>query len=377
MPLLDVLDSRMAADAQDRHPSDPAPGPADARLARGAPDPAGAIWQDGAFRRDNRSNSQQCWPQGPLSSLRGVATGDEGSDPGDEIDADDADASEPSETPSEAPERTARWRPSRRIVIGAVVVLAVALGAVVFLLPSESRTEQLRSAPDKALDQDFASAAMRASLVQPDGSSKFTDSTAEFDVENDKAHGTLPDVIEPGDLELVSEGTTLFLSIPVRLQDDFDGARWVQVDAGTTSAAQGAGLAPIPDPATVLFALKGVTGDISKGETTVFEGAQVTEFSGTISTDEMAKHVGDDREASVRALASISKTFDFQAALDGDGLPRRVRLSIEFDEGTVVTDLVMSGYGAPVLIGIPPDDAVVPAADFTEALEMVGSSQPG
>lgn len=49
MPLLDVLDSRMAADAQDRHPSDAGPGPA---VAHGASDPAGAIWQDGAFRRD-------------------------------------------------------------------------------------------------------------------------------------------------------------------------------------------------------------------------------------------------------------------------------------------------------------------------------------
>jgi phosphoadenosine phosphosulfate reductase len=52
MPPLDVLDSRMAADEQVRHPSDAVPGPVDARLARGAPDPAGAIWQDGAFRRD-------------------------------------------------------------------------------------------------------------------------------------------------------------------------------------------------------------------------------------------------------------------------------------------------------------------------------------
>lgn len=52
MPLLDVLDSRMAADEQDRHPSDAVPGSVRARLARGTPDPAGAIWQDGAFRRD-------------------------------------------------------------------------------------------------------------------------------------------------------------------------------------------------------------------------------------------------------------------------------------------------------------------------------------
>jgi phosphoadenosine phosphosulfate reductase len=52
MLLLDVLDSRMVADAQDRHPSDAARGSADARHARGTPDPAGAIWQDDAFRRD-------------------------------------------------------------------------------------------------------------------------------------------------------------------------------------------------------------------------------------------------------------------------------------------------------------------------------------
>ena len=51
MPPLDVLDSRMAADAQDRHPSAAVPGPADARHS-GAPDPEGPIWQDGAFRRD-------------------------------------------------------------------------------------------------------------------------------------------------------------------------------------------------------------------------------------------------------------------------------------------------------------------------------------
>ena len=52
MPPLDVLDRRMAADERDRHSSDVVSGPADARLASGAPDPAGPIWQDGAFRRD-------------------------------------------------------------------------------------------------------------------------------------------------------------------------------------------------------------------------------------------------------------------------------------------------------------------------------------
>ena len=52
MPPLDVVDRCMAADEQDRHSSDVVTDPADARLASGALDPAGPIWQDGAFRRD-------------------------------------------------------------------------------------------------------------------------------------------------------------------------------------------------------------------------------------------------------------------------------------------------------------------------------------
>ena len=54
MPPLDVLDSRMAADEQDQHPS--------------AVDSAGAIWQDGAFRRDIwvKADATSDLPDGPV-----------------------------------------------------------------------------------------------------------------------------------------------------------------------------------------------------------------------------------------------------------------------------------------------------------------------
>jgi uncharacterized protein (DUF934 family) len=54
MPPLDVLDSRMAADEQDRHPF--------------AADPAGAIWHDGAFRRDPWAtvDATSSLPDGPV-----------------------------------------------------------------------------------------------------------------------------------------------------------------------------------------------------------------------------------------------------------------------------------------------------------------------
>lgn len=54
MPPLDVLDSRMAADEQDQHPS--------------APDPAGAIWQDGAFQQDTwvKADATSDLPDGPV-----------------------------------------------------------------------------------------------------------------------------------------------------------------------------------------------------------------------------------------------------------------------------------------------------------------------
>ena len=54
MPLLDVLDSRMAADKQDQHPS--------------AADSTGAIWQDGAFRQNTwvKADATSDLPNGPV-----------------------------------------------------------------------------------------------------------------------------------------------------------------------------------------------------------------------------------------------------------------------------------------------------------------------
>lgn len=54
MPLLDVLDSRMAADEQDQHPS--------------AADSTGAIWQDGAFRQNTwvKADATSDLPNGPV-----------------------------------------------------------------------------------------------------------------------------------------------------------------------------------------------------------------------------------------------------------------------------------------------------------------------
>ena len=65
MPPLDVLDRRMAADDTD-HIRDS--GPANALLGLGTPDPAGPIWQEGAFRRDTwaRPEAEAALPDGPV-----------------------------------------------------------------------------------------------------------------------------------------------------------------------------------------------------------------------------------------------------------------------------------------------------------------------
>src|SRR5262245_31536915 len=69
MPLLDVLDSRMATDERDaRDIRHVAPGPTARHPARGEPDPAGPIWQDERFRRDAwvRADATSPLPDGAL-----------------------------------------------------------------------------------------------------------------------------------------------------------------------------------------------------------------------------------------------------------------------------------------------------------------------
>lgn len=73
MPPLDVLERRMAADEHDTHHTSPAAlNSANGGLALGEPDPAGAVWQQGAFRRDGwtRTDATSALPEGPALLLK-------------------------------------------------------------------------------------------------------------------------------------------------------------------------------------------------------------------------------------------------------------------------------------------------------------------
>src|SRR5688500_4383743 len=146
---------------------------------------------------------------------------------------------------------------ARRVLVGAVaVVLLAAIAAVLLREPVPPTVRRLRGAPSLVHGADPVRLRLELSLVNPDGTMRSVDMESEIDEERDRAHTTLADVIGPGDLELVAQGSVLYLSVPDARQEEL-GARWLRVAADSRAAARGAGVGPLPDPLTVLHALEG------------------------------------------------------------------------------------------------------------------------
>lgn len=256
------------------------------------------------------------------------------------------------------------------------MVLAATLATAILRVPGHANrevTRRLASAVERSAERDFYSLGLRLTLVEPNGASRFTEGTAELDARNERAHVALPPVVAPGGLDLITQGTILFVSVPDARRAALGGARWVRVAAITRSAARGAGVGPLPDPFSVLSLLEGVTGKVRTVGTTEIDGVAVTRYRATTSLDTMAQRVGRDGAASVRALRRLGRDeFPMEVWLDAKGLPRY--LAVTADQGPggrIVAQVRVSGFGEPIVIGIPPNDAVHPATTFSEALALV------
>jgi hypothetical protein len=267
-------------------------------------------------------------------------------------------------------------RAARRLFIGATGVLVVGIVAAGVLVPGFANRrliDRIATAPDRSADHKYFSMGLRLTLVDAAGTSHFTEGTAEFDAVNDRAHVALPPVVAPQGLDLISQGTILFLSVPTDRQAALDGARWVRVAAVTESAAHGAGVGPVPDPMSVLSLLAGIKGKVHTIGTAKLDGVSVTKYRGAVSIRTMSARVGREGAASVRALRRLGRdSLPVEVWLDGDQLPRYVRVvADQRAEGKVIAQLRVGSFGQPILIGIPPNDAVRPATTFSEALSLV------
>lgn len=256
-----------------------------------------------------------------------------------------------------------------------IILLATVIVGVGQLrrLPNKRRVEILHAAPLKARETGTISMTMVITLIPKHGETKSTSVSGELNENDERAHISLPPVIGPGGLELISQGAILYLSIPAPSQAALGNKRWVRVNAGSVAAAQGAGLGPIPDPLSFLAGLEGVVGAVHRLGTEKVDGTPTTKYHAVIDLLTMARRIGRGRAEQARALQRLGKRqFPMEVWVDKLGLPRQLKVEANLDEaGSIVAQLKFGNFGQPITIGIPPNDAVVPATSVTEAVRLV------
>ena len=257
-----------------------------------------------------------------------------------------------------------RRRGSRAIGAAMLLVLAAGVAAIVLRDDSDPAEVRVRSAPRHVLGDGPVRLELVLTLVD-EGVARAVESSAEVDAATGRAHTTLADVVGPGDLELVAEGSILYVSVPEAKQQAI-GARWLRVSTDSEAAARGAGVGPLPDPLTVLHSLEGAT-DVD--EVATQDGLRLYRFE--ISVGALADG-GDDRVAWAEVLSPLGSTLSGEAYLDDDGRPRRVRVRSELPGGrTIVGLLDVEVIGEGLTIGVPDGEAVRGVDTVAEALRIV------
>jgi hypothetical protein len=273
-------------------------------------------------------------------------------------------------------------RPPRRALIAITVgvVALVLLGglAAARLLVGRSEREAVslvRGAPGRARKAKFFAMSLTVSYEAPGQQAKHTESTGELAVDAGRAHLRLFPVLADRQLELVSDAHTLYVSIPYDRQPQHGGARWLRVDAGSVEAAQGAGLGPIPDPLSFLAALGAVKGPLEQLGRRRDDGVDVRVYRGRVSVADLRRRLP---VAQARALAGLGRgPLAVEVSIDGDDRPRRETVTAQLgDKGTLTSVLELSRFGEPIVVGIPPLDATIPAPDLATALRVAGGA-PG
>lgn len=270
-----------------------------------------------------------------------------------------------------------RWGRRTRLAVAVAVAASVVLW--VSLVSSHNglnsdRLSAIRRAPDMALKSQRFEMTMTISLVPRQGPVHYTTESGQLDAAHNRASLLLPDVVSPlpGGLRVISQGDVLYLLLTGSGQTRFPGKRWVAVKLDSVAAAQGAAVGPIPDPLSVLAGLRGVEGAVRPAGHATVDGTPTTAYKATIDLNAVLKAVGPDRVAQVQALQRLgSPELPVEVWLDSKGRPRQLKVDADLGaQGSIAVDVKFGNFGRPLIIGIPPQDAVVNAPSLAAALAI-------
>ena len=215
---------------------------------------------------------------------------------------------------------------------------------------------------------------------------------ADIDNEHKRVDMTMDLGMLGGEMQLLMDGGMVYMRSPA-FQDV--GTEWVSMDPSKmdpAAAAQFGGFGTgTTDPSAYVGLFAGVFDVKASGEQDL-NGVSTTHYVGTIDLKRVLKGfsdvVGEDADKATRKqlkevvkqfeLLGIDQRIPFEIWIDGEGLPRRQRITMDFgklvpgaEEASMEMTVDFSDFGKPVHITIPDPSEVT---DMTGALGDAGGA---
>ncbi len=183
-----------------------------------------------------------------------------------------------------------------------------------------------------------------------------------------------------GEIEMIFDGTTYYMSTEAFGPAAPDGAQWVRIDLEELAELGGTGIdlealtgAGSNNPTDALAGLEAVSEDgVEELGTEEIRGVATTHYSATLDMEETFEQAQEQLEASGVDDAIIDEEqfdrfiqsfgddpIETEIWLDGDGLVRRNVMDMSVEGQSITMTMEMFDYGEPVDIQIPAEDETV------------------
>jgi hypothetical protein len=146
------------------------------------------------------------------------------------------------------------------------------------------------------------------------------------------------------------------------------GKKWLKLDTGQAGSDSGSGAA------SLLQSLRGA-GEVREVGSETIDGVDTRHFHANVDTTKAVAKAkpGSLRDLAEKGLALMGPSYPVDVWIDGDGLPRRMALTITTNRLTLSETVDYRDYGVTVDVHAPPASDT---ADFSEVIRLAGSSNP-
>ena len=188
--------------------------------------------------------------------------------------------------------------------------------------------------------------------------------------------------IEGQTLSEILVGNVIYMDYPALSAELGSGKQWMEINlAKVTSLGSLSSLldsARNDNPTTQIAALV-ASGSVTKVGTETVQGQQTTHYAGDLDASQLLSAGNTASNLTPSQLSSLKdeiksagvSTVKVDLWVASDGLPVEEKYSEKTTAGTVVGDLYMSDWGAPVSVGAPPASEVT---DMTSQINAEASA---